>query len=330
MIWATWRQHRAEAACAVLAVGIVSIYLLVMGSQMQASSRGHVSQSVQIDYSFLRIGMLMKYVLIVLPAIVGMFVGAPLLAREIDQRTYLFAWSQSITRRRWFLYKVTLIGAGTLICAATLSVLATWWQSPLDGLFATGRWVFFDVIGVVPLAYAILAFSLGVTLGTVLGRTVGAIFMTGMLFAAVRIGFGLLRPWFIPPVVKEIAFYQTYPQGALQMNLHWVDSANHEVSPDHISQLLGQLLQQGVNDQGGQVPQATGASGLGLPKPPASESIRLAHQVDQYMRAHGLHYLAVFQPNDRFWTIQFIEAGVFFALALILLAVSAWWLQRRL
>ena len=337
MIWTTWRQHRVEAACAALAVGILGAYLLVTGSQMQvvqASSQTQVSQSVQTDFiqSFSSLGMLTKYALMALPAILGMFVGAPLLAREIDQRTYLFAWAQSITRRRWFLYRVALVSAGTLVSAGILSVLANWWHSPLDGLFASGRWVFFDVIGVVPMAYALFAFALGVSLGTLLGRTVPAMFMTVVLFAAARVGFSLVRPWLLPPVVKEIAFYQTVPQGGLQMNLHWVDSANHEVSPDHISQLLVQQLQQGFYDQGGQVPQVAGGSDPIVgppPKPAGSDAIELAQHVDQYMRAHGFHYLAVFQPDDRFWTFQWIEAGIFFALALMLFAVSAWWLQRR-
>jgi len=152
-------------------------------------------------------------------------------------------------------------------------------------------------------------------------------FLTVVLFAAARIGFSVLRPWFLPPVVKEIAFYQTFPAGVLPMNLRWVDAANREVSPDRISQ----LLQQGFHSEGAEGSQLAGGSGpsIGVPKPPASESITMAHQVDQYMRAHGFHYLAMFQPDDRFWSFQWIEAGIFFALAVILFAVSAWWLQRR-
>jgi len=329
VIWTTWRQHRGEAAVAAVVVGLLGAFLLITGIQMQAaiqaSSQAQVSQAMQMSdflQSYSNLGMLTKYVLALLPALLGMFVGAPMLAREMDQRTHLFAWAQSITRARWFLYKVTLVSGGTLVGAAVLSVLASWWNSPLAGMFDAGRWIFFDAIGVVPLGYALFALALGVLLGTILGRTIPAMFITVVLFAAVRIGLNLLRPWYLPPVVKEIAFYQTFPQGALRVNLHWVDAANHEISADRISQLLGQLLQQGLHDQGVQA--------IGQPKPPASQSITLAHNVDQYMRAHGFHYLAVFQPDDRFWTFQWIEAGIFFALALILFAFSVWWLQTRL
>ncbi len=324
----TWRQHRGEAAVTALVVGLLGAYLLITGIQMQAvqasfqAQRAQAAQMTESMQSFLSLGMLTKYPLMVLPAVVGVFVGAPLLAREIDDRTHLFAWAQSVTRRRWFLYKVALLSGGTLASAAILAGLASWWHPPLDGLFDAGRWIFFDAIGVVPVAYALFAFALGVALGTLLGRIVPAMFITVVLFAATRAGVSLLRPWLLPPVVKELSFYQTFPPGALRMNLHWVDAANHETSAGRISQLLGQLLQRGLPDQGAQV--------IGQPKPPASESITLAHHVDQYMRAHGFHYLAVFQPDDRFWTFQWIEAGIFFALALILFAFSAWWLQTRL
>lgn len=332
MIWVTWRQHRGEAAVAALAVGVLAALLLITRQQIQAlgpvSSQSQDSQGVSMSaYSptFLSLVMLAKYALMVLPAVLGVFVGAPLLAREIDQRTHLFAWAQSITRTRWFGYQVALVSAGTLASAAILSVLATWWHSPLDGQFDAGRWVFFDAIGMVPLAYALFAFAVGVSLGTLLGRTVPAMFITAMLFTGARVGVSLLRPWFLPPVVKELAFYQTFPHGALQMNLHWVDGSNHEVSADRIRQLLGQ----GLHDYSLQTIQPGGTSSLIQPKPPAAESIAVAQQVDHYMRAQGFHYLAVFQPDDRFWTFQWIEAGLFFTLAAVLFAISAWWLENR-
>jgi len=139
VIWVTWRQYRGEAAVTALVVGLLGAYLLIMGNQMQtavrASSQAQVSQAVQMtDFMqrFLNLGMLTKYVLMVLPAVLGMFVGAPLLAREIDHRTHLFAWAQSITRRRWFLSKVALLSTGTLASAAILTGLASWWHAPVS------------------------------------------------------------------------------------------------------------------------------------------------------------------------------------------------------
>jgi hypothetical protein len=47
--------------------------------------------------------------LAVLPALAGLFVGAPLLARELEQGTHRFAWTQGVTRRRWLLSKTALL-----------------------------------------------------------------------------------------------------------------------------------------------------------------------------------------------------------------------------
>jgi hypothetical protein len=42
------------------------------------------------------------------------------------------------------------------------------------------------------------------------------------------------------------------------------------------------------------------------------------------------HTFATYHPADRFWTFQVIEAGIFVALALVLLAFTAWWVRRRI
>lgn len=323
MIWVTWKQHRAEAAAAALVVAFFGVYLLITGMQIHAASEAlsdtKASQAVafsNFSQRFTNLGILTKYMLIVLPAILGVFVGAPLLARELDQRTYLFAWAQSITRMRWFLFKIALVGGGTLVSAASLSLITGWWHSPLDQLFGDGRWTFFDAIGVVPLAYALFAFGAGVALGTLLGRTVAAMAVTVVLFTAARIALALLRPWFLAPVVKEIGLGHTFPQGALQINLYWADAANHPVSDERITQILQQAF-------------PAEAPHFGQPGPAVSASATQMAQMSQYLHEHGLRYLAVFQPDDRFWTFQFIEAGIFAALAVMLFIFSSWWLQKR-
>jgi ABC-type transport system involved in multi-copper enzyme maturation permease subunit len=61
-----------------------------------------------------------------LPALLGMVLGVPLVASEIQQRTNRLAWTQSITRTHWLLVK---IGVGTLFTAVIVGALAplVWW-----------------------------------------------------------------------------------------------------------------------------------------------------------------------------------------------------------
>jgi hypothetical protein len=41
-------------------------------------------------------------------AIIGALIGAPLVAREVEQRIHLAAWTQSVSRRRWYITKTPL------------------------------------------------------------------------------------------------------------------------------------------------------------------------------------------------------------------------------
>jgi hypothetical protein len=48
-----------------------------------------------------------------------------------------------------------------------------------------------------------------------------------------------------------------------------------------------------------------------------------------YLQQHGIRGLEVYQPGDRFWTFQLIEAGLLLALAGVLLAIAVWLVHRR-
>jgi ABC-type transport system involved in multi-copper enzyme maturation permease subunit len=50
-----------------------------------------------------------------LPALLGLTLGGPLVAGEIQQRTNRLAWTQSIARTRWLIIKIAV--AAVLIAA---------------------------------------------------------------------------------------------------------------------------------------------------------------------------------------------------------------------
>jgi hypothetical protein len=43
-----------------------------------------------------------------------------------------------------------------------------------------------------------------------------------------------------------------------------------------------------------------------------------------------LHQAVTYQPESRYWTLQWIELGLFMALVLSLAALAIWWVRRRL
>jgi hypothetical protein len=231
-----WRQHNREAALAIALLGLMGAFLVFQGMQMSSAYRqlglaacqGHAYDGSTIGnacgqalnsymQSFFGTSVTVRYVLAALPGLLGMFVAAPLLAREVEHGTHLFIWTQSITRTRWFMVKVGLIGSFTLVAAAALAATAAWWHQPLDLMYGDGAWTFFEVIGAVPIAYAIFALALGIAAGTILARTVPAMATTLFIFVAVRAAVHWWRPWFQAPMTIQLPAPELSLRGALQI-----------------------------------------------------------------------------------------------------------------
>jgi transposase len=119
---------------------------------------------------------------LVLPALIGLFWGAPLITRELEAGTHRLVWNQTITRTRWLAVKLGLTGLATITAAGLGSLAVTWWSSPIDKT-ATNDFprmgpLLFDARGVVPIGYAAFAFALGVTVGMLVRRTLPAMAIT--------------------------------------------------------------------------------------------------------------------------------------------------------
>ena len=59
---------------------------------------------------------------LVVPVLIGMFWGAPLIARELETGTFRLAWTQSVSRVRWLLVKLGLVGLAAIVVAGGLSL----------------------------------------------------------------------------------------------------------------------------------------------------------------------------------------------------------------
>ena len=69
--------------------------------------------------------------ILVAPAVIGIFWGAPLIARELETRTFTLAWNQSITRTRWLVVKLALTGLAAMAVTEALSLMYAWWADPI-------------------------------------------------------------------------------------------------------------------------------------------------------------------------------------------------------
>ena len=62
-------------------------------------------------------GLAVTSVVLVLPALIGIFWGAPLIARELEAGTHRLVWNQSVTRTRWLAVKLGLVGLAAVAVA---------------------------------------------------------------------------------------------------------------------------------------------------------------------------------------------------------------------
>jgi hypothetical protein len=326
MIWVTWRHHRAEALwAALLLVGLMAL-LYVAATPMftayrQVQQGTSVAQCVanhsaslnpvcdvltgQFRGNFGPASFLLL-TLAILPALAGMFLGAPLVAREVERGTHQFAWTQGKTRARWILTQLIALIIGVILLFGMFSLYISWWRGPLDLVngdrFSTG----FDLEGVAPVAYALFALALGAATGALIRKTLPAMALTFVGFVALRgvIEF-LWRPNFMAPVTRISDLSQGNPtpyngDWVLNNDFSYIDGAGH-----HISDATA-------------VATCTGyAKGTSL-------------DFASCLQAHGIKLLNEYQPAGRFWLVQGLESGIFFALAILLFALAAWWVIKRI
>jgi hypothetical protein len=306
-----WRLHRNQAFVAVGALAVLTVILLVTGITMADDYRNALAScaaqscgNLPSSSLFRGDGAIMDLVdaTIAVPLLFGLFWGAPLLAKEFEDGTHNLAWTQGVSRRRWLRANIAWSLIAAALWGAALAALVSWWRFPENAL--DSRFGAFDIQGIVPVAYALFAVTLGVAVGSVARRVLPSLAATLGIFVAIRVAVGLyLRPHFLTPVTKVLPLLGGSPAGA------WV------ISSDMVNG-HGQNL--GAGWDFNELPAACGSAfpgGKGLNGP--------------CLAAHGFHQILTYQPDSRFWAFQGIEAGIFLVLAVVLVGFTFWWVRSR-
>lgn len=111
MIWLAWRQFRTQALATLGLFAALAVLVLVTGLHLRHvyDSLGGVHCTALSGHDT-ALADVLGPALLAIPALLGMFWGAPLVAREFESGTYRLAWTQSVTRRRWLSVRVALVG----------------------------------------------------------------------------------------------------------------------------------------------------------------------------------------------------------------------------
>jgi hypothetical protein len=316
MTWLVWRQYRAQGAITVALLAAAAAVILADGLQIASHWDSILvtcaGNSTCLHQASLVNGVVgdLPYLSLVVPVVLGLLWGAPLVAHELETRTSEFAWTQSVTRTRWLTVKAGWLLLAAAACAGVITALTTWWSGPNNAQFASAfEPGHFDTQGIVPIGYAVFAMALGIAAGTVARRTLPAIAVVLGGFIGLRLVISdILRPHY----VAEVTTYYNLTGSFTPPRAAWV------------------LVQGAVSKTGQVVP--TGWGGLYpalpascrhlLPGTPGAKSDASLNRVFSCMQAHGWRGLATYQPAGRYWPFQGIETGIYVLLAVALIAVT--------
>ena len=328
MAGVTWRQHRVALGCVAALLGALAVWLWIAGTSVHhawaAATACHPAASPACqDLANMFNGtwdnMSIPAVLLqVVPAAIGAFVGAPVLARELETGTFRFAWTQGFGRWRWALAKLVPLALVLAAATAAFGALVSWCYQPYA---ATGNQAL-GIYGNSPLvtvpslrevtfpAWTVAAFATAALAGMLIRRVVPAIVATLAVYAGLAIAAaGLLREHYLAPLVTSSA---NVPGAAWLISQWWTKGGRLAFAGNPPDSLLNQFCSFGPG------PSSKGGA-------PASPGQTFA----QCLAPHGYTQWTSYQPASRFWPFQWIEGGWLLALSVLFIAVAIWLVQRR-
>ena len=179
MTWLIWRQYRASGA--ITAALLAAFAAAILADGFQIASHWHsillacAGNSVCLQQEPSPVNGVVSdlpYLSLIVPVVLGILWGAPLVAHEFETRTTDFAWAQTVTRTRWLAVKAGWLLLAATACGGATTALITWWSGPVNASQADAfQSPHFDTQGIVPIGYAVFAMALGIAAGTVARRT---------------------------------------------------------------------------------------------------------------------------------------------------------------
>jgi hypothetical protein len=324
MAWVIWRQHRITVGAAAAALGALAAYVWIVGVQLHhayvaAATCNQTSPACAeliTNFNFMNHVLQGGYVLQLVPALIGAFVGAPLLARELETGTFRYAWTQGFERWRWALAKLVALAIVVFAAAGALSMLFSWYYAPYfatrnDALSLAESSPFssalFNLRGVSFPAWTLLAFAIGALAGMLIRRVVPAIVATLAIYTAVALLAGnVLRQHYLAPVLAK----GLNVPGSAWIQSQWWDKGSRFAFTDWRD-----------------APRPLVEACAGIPRGPVGKPPQ--GNVALCFAHHGYTQWTSFQPVSRFWPFQWIEGGWLFALSAVVIAVTVMLVRRR-
>jgi ABC-2 family transporter protein len=328
--WVTWRQHRTGLAGAAALLAVIAVYLTVMGERIHSAYNAYAAchpassaaclglQRALDSYYGSQNGSVMSsginaqtvpFLLLVVPVLVGAFIGVPVLAREFESGTHRFAWTQGAGRMRWTLARLIPLAVALTAAAAGITALFSWYFQPFIAEGKTGTFAtqLFGNLGVSFAAWTLFAFALGAFLGAVLRRVVAAVAVT-------------LAACTVLDVFTMIFARQHYMTALTGKGTNPPRGANTWVLSNWLTTPGGTRVDPAAAFQ--QAVQALQAQG-------GQNNFVAPSAIEAWMaRQHYTRWWS-YQPGSRWVPFQLIEGGWLLGVSVILLAATVWMVRRR-
>lgn len=318
LAWVTLRQRRTAIIGVSALLGVIAVYLLVMAiiqnNAYAAVTACHpatsircsqLAQAFSADYwgghsSALASGgaQTVSSLMFAVPVLVGAFIGAPLISRELESGTFRFAWTQGAGRTRWALSTLVLPALLLATVMGALTAMFSWYLHPFlaDGQVSEFLPLAFGTLGVAFAAWALFAYALAAFLGALLRRLVPTMAVTLIAYIVLAIVTATsIRPYYAAPVAEAS---WNRPAGAGWVISSWVDA------PD------GQRVSQSALN-------TLAASAQG------------PETFTGWLTQHGYTMWQSVQPDSRFWQFQLTEGGWLLGTSALLIGASIWLIRRR-
>ncbi len=331
LAWVSWRQRRGALITAATVLAALSLYLLIMGLRIRSAYAGvigcHPASSPRcqlVAYAFSQnyyenLGASMVHdigdppvisgLLLLVPLLLGVFAGAPLLARELETGTFRFAWTQGCGRLRWALAQLALPAITLIAATGAFTALYSWYMRPFTAL-GLGKSAIeppeFPLHGVAFAAWTLAAFAIGAFAGVTIRRTVPALAASLVSWAGLALVTTVfLRPNYETPLLTRGGAPHSGP--AWLSNSSWVLSSwttgpgGREVSSATLNSLV----------------------------PPSIQNSAQPSAFPDWLTQHHYTQWWSYQPLSRYGHFQLIEGGWLLALSVVLIAATVWMIRRR-
>jgi len=321
MGWVAWRRFRPTLIDVAAVLAVLSVYLLITGHRVRSAydAVGDCRPPVDTpECQFTWMSFLESYgdpgflgpVLLLLPGLIGAFVGAPILGRELETGVFRYSWTQGVGRMRWAVGLIVPAALGVAVLTGLFGLLVAWRNQPIIDSGAHHRLdpSIFPTIGVAAVGWGVLAFSGGVLAGLLWRKVVPAIVTAfaawfGLMFLAASVR---LSVWAPLTTSKDLSLDDVDLD-------EWWTKGGSRVSAAEINSVLESIGAQ-MNDGNVHVQVDKG----GVRTDPFD-----------YLADHGYTLVRSYQPDSRYWTFQWVELGLLLTVSVVLLGIAFWLLRRR-